>query len=143
MIDSDLLRLGIVYNELIRPTDFASDNLVKALVSYPTIEKLKGAHAKCESTVEGNKGSLAVNLFFIHLQLYSVNGKSISSSHRVVYLWCSMLWLTSICGVSIITKSNFVSAIIHYTIASITHVACKLCNPFYNYLVDQYCFVIS
>ena len=42
MIDSHLLRLGGVYNELIRPTDFASDNLVKALVRYPTIEKLKG-----------------------------------------------------------------------------------------------------
>ena len=48
----------------------------------------------------------------MHLQLYSVNGKSISSSHRVVYLWCSMLWLTSICGASIITKRNVVSAII-------------------------------
>ena len=112
MIDCDLLRLGGVYNDLIRPKDFASNNLVKALVSCPTIEKLKGAYTEFGSTVEGDKGSLVVTLFFMHLQLHSVDGNSISSSHRVVYLWCSMLWLTSICGASIITKRNFVSAII-------------------------------
>ena len=112
MIDSDLLRFGGVYNELIRPTDFASDNLVKVLVNYPTIGKLKGAHAKFGSTIEGGKGSLTVTLSFMHLQLHNFNNKSISSSHRLVYLWCSMLWLTSICGASIITKKNVVSAII-------------------------------
>ena len=46
MIDSDLLRLGGVYNELIRPIDFKSDNLVKALVSYSTIEKIKRVPCK-------------------------------------------------------------------------------------------------
>ena len=86
MIDSDLLRFGGVYNELIRPTDFASDNLVIALVSYPTIEKLKEAHANFESVVKGEKESLVFTLFFMHIQLHRVNDKSISSSHRVVYL---------------------------------------------------------
>ena len=48
----------------------------------------------------------------MHLELHSVNRKSISSSHRVVYLWCSMLWLISMCGASIVTKRNVVSTII-------------------------------
>ena len=41
MIDVYLLRLGGVYYEWIRPKDFASDNLVNALISFRGIEKVK------------------------------------------------------------------------------------------------------
>ena len=34
--------------------------------------------------------------------------------HRAVYLWCSMVWLTSICGASVITKRNIVNETIAF-----------------------------
>ena len=111
-IDTDLLRLGGVSHDLIRPKDFASDNLVKALVSYETIKKVKDASVEFGSTIEGDKAALAATLFFMHLQLYSINAKSVTSKHQVVYLWCSMVWLTSIHGASVITKRNIVSSVI-------------------------------
>lgn len=97
---------------MIRPKDFASDNLVKALVSFGTIKKMVTAKSDFGSTRDGDKAVLAITLFFMDLQLHSVNGKSTPPNHRVVYLWCSMLWLTSICGTSIVTKRNVVSAVI-------------------------------
>ena len=62
-IDSDLLQLGGVSHDLIRPNAFASDNLVKALVSYETIKKAKDANVEFGSTIEGDKAALAATLF--------------------------------------------------------------------------------
>ena len=112
MINPSLLQLGGVSDDLIRPKDFASDNLVKALVNFGTIKKMVTAKSDCGSTRDGDKAVLAITLFFMGLQLHSVNGKATPPNHRVVYLWCSMLWLTSICGTSIVTKRNVVSAVI-------------------------------
>ena len=60
-------------------------------------------------TSEGDKGVLALKVFFVHLHLHSINENSVLEKHRAVYLWCSMVWLTSISGASMITKRNVVA----------------------------------
>ena len=50
----------------------------------------------------------------IRLHLYAVNGRGVPATHRAVYMWCSMLWLTSISGACMITKRNIVSETIAF-----------------------------
>jgi hypothetical protein len=57
---------------------------------------------------------LALTLFFVRLHLHAVNGTSVPAKHRVIYLWCSMVWLTSISGASMITKRNIVAETISF-----------------------------
>lgn len=108
MIDSFVLRSNVSF-DIWRPNDFASDQLVLQLVSYKSIKSLSEVEPSFGSTSKGDKGVLGLTLFFMRLHLYAVNGKSVKASHRAVYLWCSMLWLTSISGASIITKRNIMS----------------------------------
>ena len=114
MVDADLLRLAGVSMDLWRPNDFASDLLVLKLVSLKTIEKLDLAEEPFGSTSRGDKGVLSLTLFFIRLHLHAVNGLEVPARHRAVYLWCSMIWLTSLSGASVITKRNVVSEVIPF-----------------------------
>ena len=114
MVDSYLLRVAGVSNDLIRPNDFASDLLVTRLAAFDTIQKLSGVGHMFGSTSEGDKGVMALTLFFIRLHLHAVNGKTVPARHRVVYLWCSMLWFTSIGGASVITKRNLVAEVVSF-----------------------------
>ena len=114
MIDADLLRLGGVSRDLWRPNDFAADLPVLELVSLSTITKIASASPEFGSTIDGDKSVLALTLFFMKLRLHAVNGKSVPARHRAVYLWCSMIWLTSICGASAITKRNIVNETIAF-----------------------------
>ena len=114
VLDADLLRLAGVSMDLWRPNDFASDLLVLKLVSVKTIEKLEEIDDPFGSTSCGDKGVLSLTLFFIRLHLHAVNGLGVPARHRAVYLWCSMIWLTSISGASEITKRNVVSEVIPF-----------------------------
>ena len=113
MIDSYTLR-EFVSVDIYCPSDFASDRLVLQLCSYDTILKLSQSDIAFGSTSKGDKGAMGLTLFFMRLHLYAVNGSGVPSSHRAVYLWCSMLWLTSISGACIITKRNIVSETIAF-----------------------------
>ena len=113
MIDSFVLRAN-VSSDIWRPNDFASDRLVLQLVSYETIKSLSKIEPLYESTSKGDTGVLGLTLFFMRLHLYAVNGKGMKASHRAVYLYCSMLWLTSISGASVITKRNIMSETIAF-----------------------------
>ena len=86
--------------------------ITKDFVIFGKTDKVKGTYVEFESTTKGDKGILAATIFFMYLQLHSINGKSIAPDCKVVCLWCSILWLTFICGTSIITKRNVVSAVI-------------------------------
>ena len=108
MIDSYPLRLSVSM-DVWCPSDFASDLLVLRLCSHDTILKMSQAETNFGSTLAGDKGALGLTLFFMRLHLYAVNGKSVPATHRAVYMWCSMLWLTSISGACIITKRNIVA----------------------------------
>ena len=108
MIDSYSLRPSVSM-DVWCPSDFASDLLVLRLCSHDTILKMSQAETNFGSTLAGDKGALGLTLFFMRLHLYAVNGKNVPATHRAVYMWCSMLWLTSISGACIITKRNIVA----------------------------------
>ena len=108
MVDAYLLRTAGVAMDEWRPNDFAADLPVLKLASFATIQKLSQSSPEFGLTSEGDKGVFALTLFFVRLHLHAINGTSIPAKHRVVYLWCSMVWLTSISGASIITKINVV-----------------------------------
>jgi hypothetical protein len=113
MIDAYSLR-QLVSAEIYCPSDFASDRLVLQLCSNNTIVKLSLADIAFGSTSKGDKGAIGLTLFFMRLHLYTVNGSVVPAAHRAVYLWCSMLWLTSISGACVITKRNVVSETIAF-----------------------------
>ena len=115
MFDSDHLSLAGVSVDLYRPKDFASDLLVLRLVSTKTIKALaESSSDPFGSTSSGDRGVLSLTLFFMRLHLYAVNGKIVPARHRAVYLWCSMVFLTSISGTSVITKRNVVTETIAF-----------------------------
>ena len=110
LVDADLLRQAGVSPELIRPKDFASDKKVERLMSFETIQKLEDALASGKASgLIGDAGALAATLVFLKMHLHAVNGKVVPAKHRALYLWCSMIWFTSIAGVHITSKRNFVS----------------------------------
>ena len=113
MIDLYTLRAHVSI-DIWLPGDFASDLLVLHLTSYSTIQRLSEADTSLGSTSTGDKGVMGLTLFFMRIHLYAVNGKGVQARHRAVYLWCSMLWLTSISGASIITKRNIVAETIAF-----------------------------
>ena len=41
--------------------------------------------------------------------MHAVNGKDVPANHRALFLWCSMIWITSVSGVHITSKRNIVS----------------------------------
>ena len=113
VIDAGLLRMGGVAMDLLRPPDFSSDHLVLKLYSDDCLRKIFLADSKFGSTCNGDKVVLAMTFFFLRLHLHTVNAQ-VPATYRVQYLWCSMLWLTSINGASIITKQNIVSETISF-----------------------------
>ena len=109
MIDAYLLRNTEVAMDEWRPNNFAADLPVLKLSYFETIHNLSQSSPEFGSTSEGDKGVLALTVFFVRIHLHAVNGKSIPEKHPAVYLWCSMVWLTSISGASMITKINVVA----------------------------------
>ena len=90
-----------------RPNNFASDRLLLELVSFKSISKI--AMVDAESAPSEDRAVLALVLFFVRLSLYAVNGKQVPASHRAVYVWSAALLLTSLSGVSDITKRNLMA----------------------------------
>ena len=114
VLDVGLLRLGDISFEFLRPVDFASDRLVTELYSDTSIRKIANARPAFGSTNEGDKAVLSLTFFFQRIHLHAINDLNVPPRYRAQYLWCSMLWLTSISGVSMITKRNYVSETISF-----------------------------
>ena len=114
MLDTYLLRMGNVSAMTWRPNDFASDNLLLDLVSFRTINKIAGV--EYGSVPVEDQGVLALVLFAVMLSVYAVNGRQVPASHRAVYVWSSVLLLTSMSGVVVVTKRNLVSEAIPFVI---------------------------
>ena len=55
------------------------------LSSFETIQKLSQSSPEFGSNSEGDKGVLALTLFFVRLHLHAINGKSVPEKHRAVY----------------------------------------------------------
>lgn len=109
-VDADLLLQSGVPQELIRIKDFASDKLVDELCSHKILKSV--VDAMDDGTTTGSDkdaAALLCTLLFMKLHLISVNGRQIPAKHRALYLWTSMIWLTTLSGVHITSKRNLVS----------------------------------
>ncbi len=92
IIDPELLHLAGVAHDLWQVKDFASDLLILKLASADTVEKL------C-SLVDEDQGCIGVicaTLYFMRARLCSVNSKSVCYRDRLILMWSSMLWTTSL-----------------------------------------------
>ena len=91
--------------DLSRIKDFASDKLAAELFSYPTLKKLGKAIENGHVTgLIGDVGALATAFCMMRLHLHSVNRGGVSPKNRSLYLYSSMLFLTSLFGISPIMK---------------------------------------
>ena len=93
--------------EIFRSGDFASDLLALCLASFGTVEKL------CSLTSSQDPGTVAImcmGLYFMRLNLFAVNSKLLEAQSRIVFIWASLLWVTSIQGIRMTTKRNYVCA---------------------------------
>ena len=128
VVDADLLRQAEVSAELIRVKDFASDKKVETLVSYKMLKVLSSAlsSGKAVGLIE-DAGALACTLMFMRLHLHAVNGKDVPANHRALFLWCSMIWITSVSGVHITSKRNIVSETISNAFLSMRADVTKFC----------------
>ena len=106
-IDADLLRVAGVAFRLFRIDDFASNQLVLELCSAQTVLNLSQLEGKEDGP---SLAALSLGLLFMRINLYGVNSHSFDPSHRVTFLWLSMIFVTSMKGVSNITKRNYLSA---------------------------------
>ena len=110
VIDASLLPVVGLSEELGGSKDFASDVHVLKLASTQTLQMLD--NYACSDNVDTSLediGVLSTTLYFFRLHLCSINGDSIPSNNRVLYLWSSALWLLTISRPSIITKRNIAS----------------------------------
>jgi hypothetical protein len=107
VIDADLLRVAGVALRQFRIEDFASDLLVLELASVETVTAIM----KLEGSEDGaTMAAISLMLMFLRINLYGVNSKTLGREVRVTFIWSSMLFFTSMKGVSMITKRNIVSA---------------------------------
>ncbi len=90
--------------------DFASDKKVEDIFSYCTMKKIEEAMIEGQATgLIEDCGALAVTMFFLRLHLQAMNARLEVSHCRAMYLWMSMIFLTSLTGVNITPKRNMVS----------------------------------
>ena len=82
---------------------------METLVKVENINKVIASEPAFGSTIEGNKSALAVTMLLMSLHLHASVSKDCPAKHRAIYLWSSMIWFTSISGVSLVTKRNIVT----------------------------------
>lgn len=92
-----------VLMDLIRAVDLAFDHLVLKLYYDDPTQKLFQGLPQFGSTCKNDKAVIATTFFFLHLCLHAVNRKSVHVMHCAQYFWWSMLWPTSISGISVTT----------------------------------------
>ena len=91
-VDTGLFALAGIPQELWRVKDWASDLVVLRMASSQTVQKVA---ALSESEDQGTVAVMCTSLYFIRLKLFSVNCKKLGFRERVVFSWCSMIWITS------------------------------------------------
>ncbi|KAI9895234.1 hypothetical protein PsorP6_019322 [Peronosclerospora sorghi] len=110
LVDPGLLPAANVSKELYQVTDYTSDLLVIRLCSPITLQLLAGV-AECQNQVS-MVAHLGLPLFFLRLFLIGVNCDSVSKSTQICYIWCAMLWFTSLTGIHWTTRRNLVTSAI-------------------------------
>ena len=69
-------------------------------------------------------------IFFMKLHLYDMNGLIVPAKHRVLYLWTSMMWVTSLDAVNLTPKRNVVSKTISIIVIALWSdvLKCRMCT---------------
>ena len=102
MLDTYIFRLANISMGIFRPNDFASGRLLLELVSFESIHKIE----MVDSVSSEDKATIEQALLFVRLYLYVVNGRQVTAIHCTLYFWSDALLLTSLSGVSKITKRS-------------------------------------
>eukprot|EP00918_Siedleckia_nematoides_P019598 GHVU01041807.1.p1 GENE.GHVU01041807.1~~GHVU01041807.1.p1 ORF type:complete len:777 (+),score=97.28 GHVU01041807.1:224-2332(+) len=109
-VDPGLLMAAGVKKELYCVSDYASDGSVLQLCSLDTLQKLESIMPQEDA---GSVVVTGLTLFFTRLLLVAVNAKHvIPAEERVTFMWCAMLWVTSLDGVHLATKRNLVASVL-------------------------------
>ena len=89
--------------------------VVSKLASYETVASLYEYHISGETEFSaGDIGSLMVAFVVKKILLHAINSKAVDATQRAVFFWVTMVWFTSLRGVRIATKRNFVSEVISF-----------------------------
>ena len=112
MLDTYIFRLENISMGISRPNDFASDRLLLELVLFESIQNIE----ILDATPSEDKVIIVLALFFVRLSLYAVNGKQIPVRYCDVYVWSAALLLTSLIGVSEITKNNIMAEAVPFVL---------------------------
>ncbi|KAI9908513.1 hypothetical protein PsorP6_003921 [Peronosclerospora sorghi] len=110
LVDQGLLPAANVSKELYQVTDYTSDIFVIRLCS-PLMLHLFAGVAECQNQVF-MVAPLDLSLLFLRLFLIGVNCDSVSKSTQICYIWCAMLWFTSLTGIHWTTRRNLVTSAI-------------------------------
>jgi len=114
LINPGLLKAAGVAEGLFRVSDWASNKLVLEIASENTINKLHDLYNTMVGNISENAAmsfaALSISLCLMRVHLYCANAKGLSATTRILGLWVSMIWFTSLDGISIITKRNLVYA---------------------------------
>ena len=95
---------------IFRPNDFASDSLLLELVLFESTHKI----SMVDAAPSEYKYIIKLAIFFVRLSLYAVNWKQVPARNRDVYVWSAALLLTSMSGVSDITKRKIMAEAVSF-----------------------------
>ena len=104
--DKGLFALTDIPFPLYNVSDYTSDALVLKLASRDSILQLFALRQKGHEVAP-----IVLYLLFLRLYLMGVNGDNIPRQDRVIYLWSSLLYLTSVNGLADVTKSNLLKGV--------------------------------
>ena len=107
--DHFLLNTVGLPKELWRRTDFASDTIILKICSVESIKRLV---TDLPGEPQSTSTFTAISLFFVRCFLFAVDSKSCAPKQRIHLAWSSLIWLTSLYGVSQTTSSNFAYSVI-------------------------------
>jgi len=146
IIDMNLLLQANVSSQLISPKDFSLNKKVEQLFSFGTLLKVYNSVADGNSLGKNcDYGSLIVT-FFTKLHLYAINVLHVPAKHGAFYLCTSMLYFTTIDGISPISKRNMVLESIcniflslRYDIIKIRYCTSELCEHMFRNVRQEKC----
>ena len=103
LIDTGLVPIASIQQELWIVKDFASDLLVLRLASAETAIKIMSVpRVEKESCL-----ATLLSLYFMRVHLYAVNARGLNAKQRVILLWSSMLFIMQVDGIHKTTKRNW------------------------------------
>ena len=112
ILDTYIFSLADIAMGIFQKNYFASDRLLLELVFFESIYNI----SMIDSVPSEYKATIELALYFVRLSLYAVNGKQVLFKHRAVYIWSATLLLTSLSGVSEITKINIMAEAVPFVL---------------------------